>query len=260
MTTPSDGATAQSAEQDTSTDEAVKIAADTATATSEQGLDSKLDQLLTQRLDQFGRTTENRIAEIEKREQGRAQQFWNDKLKEDRGELAQFMGDVSQVLDEDQREQLDALRGERRRKDIEDRLDRFERGELQPAAQQQTVMSPEELNVLRTSIEGMMSAAGITGVDVSDSRLWTGYSQNMSVTDALGVASRNLQSVKQQPAPPAQPATPTNPKEAVPPSTASAPATPADDFQSLGDLAVAFRDKQIDSTTYSRLARDKGWL
>lgn len=260
MTTQSDGATAQSAEQNTSTDEAVKIAADTATANSKESLDSKLDQLLTQRLDQFGRTTENRIAEIEKREQGRAQQFWNDKLKEDRSELAQFMGDVSQVLDEDQREQLDALRGERRRKDIEDRLDRFERGELQPAAQQQTVMSPEELNVLRTSIEGMMSAAGITGVDVSDSRLWAGYSQNMSVTDALGVASRNLQSVKQRPAPPAQPATPANPKEAVPPSTASAPATPADDFQSLGDLAVAFRDKQIDSTTYSRLARDKGWL
>lgn len=260
MTTQSDGATAQSAEQNTSTDEAVKIAADTATANSKESLDSKLDQLLTQRLDQFGRTTENRIAEIEKREQGRAQQFWNDKLKEDRSELAQFMGDVSQVLDEDQREQLDALRGERRRKDIEDRLDRFERGELQPAAQQQTVMSPEELNVLRTSIEGMMSAAGITGVDVSDSRLWAGYSQNMSVTDALGVASRNLQSVKQRPAPPTQPATPANPKEAVPPSTASAPATPADDFQSLGDLAVAFRDKQIDSTTYSRLARDKGWL
>jgi len=117
-------------------------------------------------------------------------------------------------------------------------------------------MSPEELNVLRTSIEGMMSAAGITGVDVSDSRLWTGYSQNMSVTDALGVASRNLQSVKQQPAAPAQ----STPSQAVPPSTASAPATPADDFQSLGDLAIAFRDKQIDSTTYSRLARDKGWL
>ena len=260
MTTPSDGATAQSAEQNTSTDEAVKTAADTATANPEQGLDSKLDQLFTQRLDQFGRTTETRIAEIEKREQGRAQQFWNDKLKEDRGELARFMGDVSQVLDEDQREQLDALREERRRKDIEDKIERFERGELAPATQKQEVMSAQELNVLRTSIEGMMTAAGISGVDVSDSRLWTGYSENMSVTDALGVASRNLQSVKQQPATPAPPAPQTNPRQAVPPSTASAPATPADDFQSLGDLAVAFRDKQIDSTTYSRLARDKGWL
>ena len=259
MTTQNDGATAQNAEQNTSTDEAVKAAVNTATANSEESLDSKLDQLLTQRLDQFGKTTESRIAEIEKREQGRAQQFWNNKLKEDRGELAQFMGDVSQVLDEDQREKLDAIREDRRRKDLEDKLERFERGELQPA-QQQAVMNAQDLDVLRTSIEGMMSAAGISGVDVSDSRLWKGYSQNMSVTEALGVASRNLESVKQQPATPAQPATQPNPKEVVPPSTASAPATPADDFQSLGDLAVAFRDKQIDSTTYSRLAREKGWL
>ena len=123
MTTQSDGATAQNAEQNTSTEDAVRQAAETATANSENdALEQRLDQLLETRLDRFG----NRITEIEKREQGRAQQFWNTKLKEDRDELAQFMGDVSQVLDEDQREQLDAIRENRRRQMLEEKLERFE--------------------------------------------------------------------------------------------------------------------------------------
>lgn len=256
MTTQSDGATAQNAEQDTSTEDAVRQAAETATANSENdALEQRLDQLLETRLDRFG----NRITEIEKREQGRAQQFWNTKLKEDRDELAQFMGDVSQVLDEDQREQLDAIRENRRRQMLEEKLERFERGELQPQAQQQAAMSQGEVDILRSSVETMLDAAGITGVDVTDSRLWQGYSDSMSAKEALAVARKNLASVRpQQPA--QQPAPTQRPQEVVPPTTANAPATPADDYASLGDLAVAFRDRQIDSSEYSRIARERNWL
>lgn len=256
MTTQSDGATAQNAEQNTSTDEAVKQAAEAATANSgNDALEQRLDQLLENRLDRFG----NRIAEIEKREQGRAQQFWGNKLKEDRDELAQFMGDVSQVLDEDQQEQLDAIRKSRRTQQLEEKLEKFERGELQPATPQAS-MSQSEIAILRSSVETMLDAAGISGVEVTDSRLWQGYSENMNATEALRVARKNLASVKPQ-ASTQQPTTPTpRPQEVVPPTTANAPATPADDYASLGDLAVAFRDKQINSSEYSRLAREKGWL
>lgn len=260
MTTQSDGATAQNAEQNTSTEDAVRQAAEAATANSENdALEQRLDQLLETRLDRFG----NRITEIEKREQGRAQQFWNTKLKEDRDELAQFMGDVSQVLDEDQREQLDAIRENRRRQMLEEKLERFERGELQAPAAQQAAMSQSDVDILRSSVETMLDAAGITGVDVTDSRLWQGYSDSMSAKEALAVARRNLASVRpQSPAqqPAQQPAPTQRPQEVVPPTTANAPATPADDYASLGDLAVAFRDRQIDSSEYSRIARERNWL
>jgi len=100
-------------------------------------------------------------------------------------------------------------------------------------------------------------------VDVTDSRLWQGYSDNMSAQEALAVARRNLASVRPQPpaqSPSPAPAPTQRPQEVVPPTTANAPATPADDYASLGDLAVAFRDRQIDSSEYSRIARERNWL
>ena len=110
MTNEKDGATAPQG-QPKGDDNGVAASVAAAQAAPEPTLDERIKEALGTQLDQYGQQVKQTIDQA----QGRAQQFYGDKLKEDRSELATFMGDLTQVLDDDQKETLDTLREQRRR-------------------------------------------------------------------------------------------------------------------------------------------------
>jgi len=266
MTTEKNEATAAQQEdiQPTGDSNGVSAAAAEASSSNDNNqatIQSRIDSVLDQRLDQYGQ----RIQDIEKQEQGRAQQWYGEKLKEtrtqDRDDIANFMSDLTLVLDEDQREQLTELQATRQNQNLQSRIQTLEQ---QLEGQPQTASSPPALSqsdaqALFDATQGFIETAGLN-ISPEDSRLWAGYQNGMSLQQAINVARRNIKTVSSPttPTPEAKPAE--APQQRVPPSTASAPTSPADSFDTLAELAVAFRDREINSQDYARISRERGWL
>lgn len=266
MTTEKNEATAAQQEdiQPTGDSNGVSAAAVEASSSNDNNqatIQSQIDSVLDQRLDQYGQ----RIQDIEKQEQGRAQQWYGEKLKEtrtqDRDDIANFMSDLTLVLDEDQREQLTELQATRQNQNLQSRIQTLEQ---QLEGQPQTASSPPALSqsdaqALFDATQGFIETAGLN-ISPEDSRLWAGYQNGMSLQQAINVARRNIKTVSSPttPTPEAKPAE--APQQRVPPSTASAPTSPADSFDTLAELAVAFRDREINSQDYARISRERGWL
>ena len=266
MTTEKNEATAAQQEdiQPTGDSNGVSAAAEEASSSNDNNqatIQSQIDSVLDQRLDQYGQ----RIQDIEKQEQGRAQQWYGEKLKEtrtqDRDDIANFMSDLTLVLDEDQREQLTELQATRQNQNLQSRIQTLEQ---QLEGQSQTASSPPALSqsdaqALFDATQGFIETAGLN-ISPEDSRLWAGYQNGMSLQQAINVARRNIKTVSSPttPTPEAKPAE--APQQRVPPSTASAPTSPADSFDTLAELAVAFRDREINSQDYARISRERGWL
>jgi len=267
MTTEKNEATAAQQEDIQSTDNSngVSAAAEEASSSNDNDqatIQSQIDSVLNQRLDQYGQ----RIQEIEKQEQGRAQQWYGEKLKEtrtqDRDDIANFMSDLTLVLDEDQREQLTELQATRQNQNLQSRIQTLEQqleGQPQATASSPPAMSQADAQALFDATQGFIETAGLS-ISPEDSRLWAGYQNGMSLQQAINVARRNIKTVSSPttPAPEAKPAE--APQQRVPPSTASAPTSPADSFDTLAELAVAFRDREINSQDYARISRERGWL
>ena len=266
MTTEKNEATAAQQEdiQPTGDSNGVSAAAEEASSSNDNNqatIQSQIDSVLDQRLDQYGQ----RIQDIEKQEQGRAQQWYGEKLKEtrtqDRDDIANFMSDLTLVLDEDQREQLTELQATRQNQNLQSRIQTLEQ---QLEGQSQTASSPPAMSqtdaqALFDATQGFIETAGLN-ISPEDSRLWAGYQNGMSLQQAINVARRNIKTVSSPttPTPEAKPAE--APQQRVPPSTASAPTSPADSFDTLAELAVAFRDREINSQDYARISRERGWL
>ena len=267
MTTEKNEATAAQQEDTQSTDNSngVSAAAEEASSSNDNNqatIQSQIDSVLDQRLDQYGQ----RIQDIEKQEQGRAQQWYGEKLKEtrtqDRDDIANFMSDLTLVLDEDQREQLTELQATRQNQNLQSRIQTLEQ---QLEGQSQTASSPPAMSqtdaqALFDATQGFIETAGLN-ISPEDSRLWAGYQNGMSLQQAINVARRNIKTVSPSPTTPTPEAKPAEaPQQRVPPSTASAPTSPADSFDTLAELAVAFRDREINSQDYARISRERGWL
>ena len=266
MTTEKNEATAAQQEdiQPTGDSNGVSAAAEEASSSNDNNqatIQSQIDSVLDQRLDQYGQ----RIQDIEKQEQGRAQQWYGEKLKEtrtqDRDDIANFMSDLTLVLDEDQREQLTELQATRQNQNLHSLIQTLEQ---QLEGQSQTASSPPAMSqtdaqALFDATQGFIETAGLN-ISPEDSRLWAGYQNGMSLQQAINVARRNIKTVSSPttPTPEAKPAE--APQQRVPPSTASAPTSPADSFDTLAELAVAFRDREINSQDYARISRERGWL
>ena len=267
MTTEKNEATATQQEDNQPTGDSNGVSAAAAEASSSNDNDqatiqSQIDSVLDQRLDQYGQ----RIQDIEKQEQGRAQQWYGEKLKEtrtqDRDDIANFMSDLTLVLDEDQREQLTELQATRQNQNLQSRIQTLEQQlEGQPqAASSPPALSQSDAQALFDATQGFIETAGLN-ISPEDSRLWAGYQNGMSLQQAINVARRNIKTVSPSlttPTPEAKPAE--APQQRVPPSTASAPTSPADSFDTLAELAVAFRDREINSQDYARISRERGWL
>ena len=267
MTTENTKATAAQQEDTRSTDNSNSVQAAAAQAsaanTTDEAIETKIESVLQSRLDQYGQ----QVQDVEKREQGRAQQWYGDKLKEARGEdreeLAGFMSDLTLVLDEEQREQLEELRGQRENQQLQGRIDALEQ-QLQGGGAQATAsaMSQTDAQALYDATQGFIEASGLD-ITPDNSSLWAGYQNGMSLQEAINVARRNIKTVtaasRTATLPPAEkPAE--IPQQRVPLSTARAPTTPADSYDSLGELAIAFRDREINSQDYTRISRERGWL
>tara|TARA_Y100000310_G_scaffold83220_1_gene79870 strand:- start:90 stop:890 length:801 start_codon:yes stop_codon:yes gene_type:complete len=266
MTTEKNEATAAQQEDTQSTDNSngVSAAAEEASSSNDNNqatIQSQIDSVLDQRLDQYGQ----RIQDIEKQEQGRAQQWYGEKLKEtrtqDRDDIANFMSDLTLVLDEDQREQLAELQTTRQSQNLQSRIQTLEQQlEGQTQAASPPAMSQTDAQALFDATQGFIETAGLS-ISPEDSRLWAGYQNGMSLQQAINVARRNIKTVSPSPTTPTPEAKPAEaPQQRVPPSTASAPTSPADSFDTLAELAVAFRDREINSQDYARISRERGWL
>ncbi len=267
--TTNNGAKAQqqdAATQPTGDDNGVAAAAAAASASNtEPSIDERIESVLESRLNQYG----ERVREIEIREQGRAQQWYGDKLKEvreqDRQELAGFMGDLTLVLDDDQRERLDELRAERENQQLRDEVARLRQTVEQPAPAQQVAMSESDGLALRSATEAVIEAAGL-GITPDAPELWQGYTASMDLRQSIALMKQNSKALISQaktPEPvgevvPQEP--PVTPAQRVPVSTNSAPSTPANQYDTLGELAIAFRNKEINSKQYAELAKESGWL
>jgi hypothetical protein len=266
MTTEKNEATAAQQEDTQSTDNSngVSAAAEEASSSNDNNqatIQSQIDSVLDQRLDQYGQ----RIQDIEKQEQGRAQQWYGEKLKEtrtqDKDDIANFMSDLTLVLDEDQREQLTELQATRQSQNLQSRIQTLEQQlEGQTQAVSPPAMSQTDAQALFDATQGFIETAGLS-ISPEDSRLWAGYQNGMSLQQAINVARRNIKTVSPSPTTPTPEAKPAEaPQQRVPPSTVSAPTSPADSFDTLAELAVAFRDREINSQDYARISRERGWL
>jgi len=254
MTNAKDAATAAPGQQPTGDDNGVAASVEAATsAAPDPTLDERIEIALGTKLDSYGRQVKQTVDQA----QGRAQQFYGDKLKEDRNELATFMGDLTQVLDPEQKETLDALREQRRIESVDRRLRAFEDGTLnpQPVAEVSATMSEADANALYEGVDGLIEASGLD-IKPSEEAIWSGFKSDMPLSQALSLARKNIKKMRSAsaPAPAAQPAA------QVPPTTAGADSIPAQQYDTLSDLAAAFRDREINSIVFSQLGRENGWL
>jgi len=268
MTTEKTGATAQqpdAAKQSKGNDNGVTAAAAAASAEpTEVNLEERIDSVLSTRLNQYGQ----RVAEVERREQGRAQQWYGDKLKEtrtqDQADLAGFMSDLTLVLDDEQREKFDDLRTNRENDNLRQRIQQLEDGPAQAPATEQ-VMSEADGRALRDATEAVIEVSGLT-IGATDARLWQGYDVAMSLPDTIRLMRRNVKAISEvKPAPavegaPSTGGPPPTPTDRVPVSTNAAPKTPVNQYSTLGELAIAFRNREINSTQYASIAKEEGWL
>jgi len=96
------------------------------------------------------------------------------------------------------------------------------------------------------------STLGLKNVDVrNDSRVWEGWSQDMSFSQSVKLANQNLKKIAgTTKTVVSEPAT-----QKVPPTTQGAPTQPKRAYNSLGDLSKAFANGQIDSTQYRNLKK-----
>lgn len=251
-----------------------------AQATAEAQINDALDAALAQTDDAQGQganyltreEAEAQINQILNQVQGRAQNYYGNQVKQTRDELLNktqsevnsLINDLVQVLDPEQREALVALRDRRKAQETQQELqetleyvNQLRSGQVQPGAPAQMAMSQDELGLLREEATDLIEGAGVS-VQPNDNRLWAGWSPSMSYTQSVALMRKNLRGLKGQGKKPA-PAAP-RPQDQVPPPVDSAQLTPAGDYGSLGELARAFRDKQIDIDRYREVAAQKGWL
>ena len=182
--------------------------------------------------------------------QGRAQQYTNQKVQEiqegAKAQIQEFMNDFSSILDEDQKDVLNQKIAQREQKAKEEKLDRLIEKMDNPQSQGSS-LSPENLEDLDSVVRDTASTLGLTNLDVrSDSRVWQGWSQNMSFSQSVKLANQNLKKIAGSKKDVVQePAT-----QKVPPTTQGAPTQPKRAYNSLGDLSKAFANGQIDATQY----------
>ena len=230
--------------------ELVQEAAQEVEATADQA--EQPDYLTQQDLD---RILEERKTAFDNA-QGRAQQYTNQKVQEiqdgAKAQIQEFMNDFSSILDEDQKDVLNQKIAERERKAKEEKLDRLIENMDNPKSQGSS-LTPENLEDLDSVVRDTASTLGLKSVDVrNDSRVWEGWSQDMSFSQSVKLANQNLKKIAgstkkdvvQEPA-----------TQKVPPTTQGAPTQPKRAYNSLGDLSKAFANGQIDATQYRNLKK-----
>ena len=187
--------------------------------------------------------------------QGRAQQYTNQKVQEiqegAKAQIQEFMNDFSSILDEDQKDVLNQKIAEREKKAKEEKLDRLIEKMDNPQSQGSS-LTPENLEDLDSVVRDTASTLGLKNVDVrNDSRVWQGWSQDMSFSQSVKLANQNLKKIAgTTKTVVSEPAT-----QKVPPTTQGAPTQPKRAYNSLGDLSKAFANGQIDSTQYRNLKK-----
>ena len=120
----------------------------------------------------------------------------------------------------------------------------------EPQVQQE--MSAEQ-TVLANMTQDLISESGL-GIDIRDSRVWKGYTQGMSTRQALNLAEKNIEEIKN---PPQQKQTPVQQEEPVvaPPSTQGAPKAGSGRVTSQTDLVEMMANGQIDATQFRNAKR-----
>tara|TARA_R100000008_G_scaffold74721_3_gene53637 strand:- start:2508 stop:3299 length:792 start_codon:yes stop_codon:yes gene_type:complete len=121
----------------------------------------------------------------------------------------------------------------------------------EPPVQQQ--MSSEQ-TVLAEMTQDLINESGL-GIDIRDSRVWKGYTQGMSTRQALKLAEKNIEEIKNPSQQEQKPVQKEKPAEEAPvPSTTGAPKGGSGRITSQSDLAEMMANGQIDATQF-RAAR-----
>lgn len=228
---------------------------------------------------------EPRLRTMFQQQQGRAQQWYGNLAKETANELTQetqgrvneVIDDLMKVLDEDQREALQQVREQRERERTNQRLrenleyvEKLRNGEVSlggSSEQQQGVqLTQEQAQSLTETVSTIAESMGVE-VSATDPKVWTGWAEASDYAGLVKVATRNLQglaknsssSQKTQKSQPQQ-SSETTANDRVPPSTTGAPMQPSQTYASLGELARAYKDGEIDINQYRTVGRENGWI
>ncbi len=256
-----------------------------ATAEQDDGLRKSIEQAVQETEDsqdapltaaQLDGILDEKLKPTLDRVQGRAQQFYGTKLKEEtealrsqsESELASVIDDFSQVLDEDQRHAFTQLREQRAAQVQQARVDQalsyVEQQQSQQPAQQQVAMTTDEIELLNEEANDVIEVRGLEGVTHQSPELWKGWQQSMTFAQSLALMKRNARALKTA-APPANPATPpadppARAQDAVPPSITEAPVVSDPGVMSLGEAAAAVRQGGLTATEFRALGVEKGWF
>ena len=125
-------------------------------------------------------------------------------------------------------------------------------------AQQQSPQSQQaagfytdaEQNILADEVRNLINQSGVS-THLGDAAVWQGWTQDMSVGQAIKVAETNIQRLKA----PQQSAQPQQAQQAAPPapSTQGAPQKTARSVNTLSEAAALFADGNINSNQYRNI-------
>tara|TARA_R100001129_G_scaffold144925_1_gene106106 strand:- start:58 stop:846 length:789 start_codon:yes stop_codon:yes gene_type:complete len=122
----------------------------------------------------------------------------------------------------------------------------------EPQVQQQ--MSSEQA-VLANMTQDLINESGV-GVDIRDSRVWKGYTEGMSTRQALKLAEKNIEEIKNPPQQKQTVQKEAPAQEAPVPSTSGAPKSGSGRITSQADLAEMMANGQIDATKFREARKE----
>ena len=247
---------AEDNKQDTTTvdtdSELLQQAEDNAKATAEQELKPEylttedLDKILSERKQAFDNA------------QGRAQQYTNSKVQEiqdqAKTQINEFMGDLSSILDEDQKEQLNQKLAAREQQVKDEKINKLLEQMENPAANTGSGVTSENLEDLESAVKDTATALGLTDLDVKNSKdVWKGWSNQMSFSQSVKLANSNLRALAQTKN---VNGTKQTANDKVPPTTQGAPTQPKRAYRNLGELSDAFTKGNVSLDDYRKIKQD----
>lgn len=203
--------------------------------------------------------TRDDLREVLNREQGQARQWYGNQFKREietirsefRKELETTLSPFKQAAADFEQQRVAQL-------DPDAQIEYWRQKAQKPATiaepqpqaqpQQTTHLTNEEQIALAASVRGFAKAQGVN-VNVTDPRIWDGWSQDQSVSELEALAFANVQKIK-GPAKAAPQPNGARPAATVVPSTRSAPKRPTAEFNSRQELSEALVSGQINSDQY----------
>ena len=192
--------------------------------------------------------------------QGRFANYTADRERAIQEQLSTALSPVKQMTEKWEQAQVEQL-------DPEEQVEYWKNKAVEPSTPQaqpqvnqdnaQQQKSPEQ-EVMAQMTKEIITENGLTGVNEYDSRVWDGWNANMSISQLMDLARKNVEKMagKNQPQQTQPTQTPqaeqTTPPPQTPPSTANAPKTGSNRVTTLSDLSELMARGSIDATQFRK--------